>query len=60
MPARILTIDIYDFHTQADKIDHLMYKKNNYINYNFLQLTIAIKATIPGTLCRLVGWEGGG
>ncbi len=27
MPARILTIDIYDSHTQADKIDHLLYKK---------------------------------
>ncbi len=39
MPARILTIDIYDSHTQADKIDHLLYKKNYYINYNLLQLT---------------------
>jgi hypothetical protein len=27
MPARILTIDIYDSHTQADKIDRLLYKK---------------------------------
>ncbi len=53
LPARILTIDIYDSHTQADKIDCLKYKKNNYINYNLLQLTIAIKAMIPGTLCTL-------
>jgi hypothetical protein len=51
MPTRILTIDIHNSHTQADKIDHLLYKKNYYINYNLLQLTIAIKATIPGTLC---------
>jgi hypothetical protein len=27
MPVHILTIDIYDSHTQADKIDHLLYKK---------------------------------
>jgi hypothetical protein len=27
MPARILTIDIYNSHTQADKIDCLLYKK---------------------------------
>ncbi len=27
MPACNLTIDIYDIHTQADKIDHLIYKK---------------------------------
>jgi hypothetical protein len=50
MPERILTIDIYDSHTQADKIDHLLYKKIYYINYNLLQLTIAIRVTIPGTL----------
>jgi hypothetical protein len=28
MPACILTIDIYDSHTQADKIDRLLYNKN--------------------------------
>ncbi len=27
MPVHILTIDIYDSHTQADKIDRLLYKK---------------------------------
>jgi hypothetical protein len=48
MPAHILTIDIYDSHTQADKIDRLLFKKNYYINYSLLQLTIAIRVTIPG------------
>ncbi len=28
MPEHILTIDIYDSHTQADKIDRLLYKKS--------------------------------
>jgi hypothetical protein len=27
MPVRILTIDIYDSHTQSDKIDRLVYIK---------------------------------
>jgi hypothetical protein len=47
LPVLILT------HTHAEKIDHLMNQKNNNFIYNLLKLTMAIKATIPGKLCRV-------
>jgi hypothetical protein len=40
-------------HTHADKLDHFIYKNKNFI-YNLLQLITAIKATILGTLCRIL------
>ncbi len=39
-------------HTHVDKIDCFIHVKNNYFFYKLLHLTIDIKATIPGTLCR--------
>jgi hypothetical protein len=40
-------------HTHVDKIDHFIHIKN-YFTFNLLQLTIDIKAMIPGTLCMTI------
>ncbi len=47
MPARILTIDIYDSHTQADKIDRLLYKKKLLYQLQFTTAYYSYKGHDP-------------
>jgi hypothetical protein len=52
VPAHVRICQCVHSHTHADKIDCFIHIKNNNFIYNLLQLTIDIKAMIPGTLCR--------
>ncbi len=47
MPAHILTIDIYDSHTQADKIDRLLYQKNKLYKLQFTTAYYSYKGHDP-------------
>ncbi len=47
MPAHILTIDIYDSHTKADKIDRLLYKKKLLYQLQFTTAYYSYKGHDP-------------